>query len=344
MAMLRRAIAVMFVVGAAASACHDEGSDGAPPAVTTCDGGECNPVTVACRSLAPQAWSGSQPCHFLSATAHAVANELLTVWGTGPTSICSYAPTDTVQTRCGPTLANNAMYCPLDDSVSFDENFLNDQYLRFGELAPVVILAHEWGHLLQARAGLRFDEGPRPKEFELQADCYAGVFTFVASARGVVSLVDAPGAAASLWTAGDQTLPWFDPSASIAPHGRPDERVAAFTDGFQNARGSYLCNQDYARTHGIGDPPTIAKALCAAYEPKVAPSTTAPPPSRMSFECNGAQYACPGPGLVAGCCLNQAVTCPSSAPNYCWIQSRCTSTIDCGSGFVACQLANTCGP
>lgn len=68
--------------------------------------------------------------------------------------------------------ANNAVYCGKDGTVAFDQDFLQVLHDDVGEFAPLIILAHEWGHHLQRLAGMPL-EGLQQ---ELQADCLAGLF------------------------------------------------------------------------------------------------------------------------------------------------------------------------
>lgn len=126
---------------------------------------------------------------------------------------------------------NNAYYCGLDDAVAWDqENLMPSLAEEFGNFVVAVVLAHEWGHAIQQRAGF---EAPTVV-MELQADCFAGSwvkhvqtdrgnrFTVTTEAldqalAGVLSLRDAPGGEAT------------DPNA----HGSGFDRVGAFQEGFE---------------------------------------------------------------------------------------------------------------
>src|SRR4051812_3302072 len=82
---------------------------------------------------------------------------------------------DTV-TTCGRArvdLAGNASYCPVEDKIVYDDTQLMPTLAtRFGPFAAVVVLAHEWGHVVQTRAGISL-----PSVYtELQADCFAGAW------------------------------------------------------------------------------------------------------------------------------------------------------------------------
>nr|WP_296764497.1 neutral zinc metallopeptidase [Rhodococcus sp. (in: high G+C Gram-positive bacteria)] len=126
-------------------------------------------------------------------------------------------------------IAGNAFYCPGEDVVAWDsEGLLPDLRERFGDFVIPVVMAHEWGHAIQARAKF---EGMTVTS-EIQADCFAGAWAAHAvddasnfdpspaeldsALAGFLFLRDEPGSAAD------------DPSA----HGSGFDRVSAFQDGF----------------------------------------------------------------------------------------------------------------
>jgi predicted metalloprotease len=129
-------------------------------------------------------------------------------------------------------LLDNAYYCPPSDAVVWDqERFMPDLAERYGDFTVAVVIAHEWGHVIQDRA--RFSGASVTTE--LQADCFAGSWVkhvedgdserfhvttdeLDESLAGVLSLRDAPGGFAD------------DPTA----HGSGFDRVGAFQDGFEH--------------------------------------------------------------------------------------------------------------
>lgn len=139
--------------------------------------------------------------------------------------------------RCGDRviapeeLANNALYCPADDSMVLDvEGLGRTTLVRHGVIGMALVTAHEVGHALQSRTGSNLD----PLVAELQADCWAGEFAasiaearipgWTASrtemalpARALLELRDEPG------TAPDD----------IGAHGTGLDRLSAFLDGFE---------------------------------------------------------------------------------------------------------------
>lgn len=70
----------------------------------------------------------------------------------------------------------NAAYCGLDESIGWDRGVLLPELVeQFGEMAVVMVLAHEYGHALQIPAGIA-TEDTSGLVAEQQADCLAGVF------------------------------------------------------------------------------------------------------------------------------------------------------------------------
>jgi uncharacterized protein len=130
----------------------------------------------------------------------------------------------------GPTCANqqsvafNAFYCPAEDFLAWDENLMAAGYRQIGDAWVYLIIAHEWGHAIQAR--LQRDQVSVAAE--LQADCLAGATLFGAADRGLVTLE--PGDTEEL----SQTLaavaddfPWTKES----DHGDARERTSNFSRG-----------------------------------------------------------------------------------------------------------------
>ncbi|MDQ0821111.1 putative metalloprotease [Arthrobacter sp. V1I7] len=92
-------------------------------------------------------------------------------------------------TDCGAaTSAVGPFYCPADSTAYFDPGFFQELVDRFGSsggpLAQEYVVAHEFGHHVQNLLGNldRAQQDPQGPEsgavrVELQADCYAGLWT-----------------------------------------------------------------------------------------------------------------------------------------------------------------------
>jgi predicted metalloprotease len=93
-----------------------------------------------------------------------------------------------VYDACGPTPVESHEYCSRDHTLYLD---VSSRYpVSFGSLwaaqqqfAIVTILAHEWGHHVQAVYGINW-QGLRQIQLEQQADCFAGAFGRHARVQG----------------------------------------------------------------------------------------------------------------------------------------------------------------
>jgi uncharacterized protein len=140
---------------------------------------------------------------------------------------------ESVDTPCGNMTADRGpFYCAGDHRMYYPMAFMMDQFERIGDFAPVVVVAHEWGHSVQAQFNLLTTQ--MSIEFELQADCLAGAYgSYAANESQMVGLAadDIDEAMQSLFEVGDsEDTAWFDPQA----HGTSEQRQAAFLDGFEN--------------------------------------------------------------------------------------------------------------
>lgn len=68
-----------------------------------------------------------------------------------------------------PLPPGNAFYCPDGDYLAWDKTLIELGY-EIGDSWPYLIIAHEWGHAIQAD----LDMSLQSQQYELQADCLAG--------------------------------------------------------------------------------------------------------------------------------------------------------------------------
>jgi uncharacterized protein len=123
-----------------------------------------------------------------------------------------------------PSVPGNAFYCPTGDFLAWDEELMQAGYDRIGDAWVYLIIAHEWGHAVQAR--LR--RGQVSVAAELQADCLAGVALQGSVDDGELSLEagDAREIQQTLVVVSD-AFPWTDESS----HGNAQQRISAFSAG-----------------------------------------------------------------------------------------------------------------
>jgi predicted metalloprotease len=165
-----------------------------------------------------------------------------------------------VQTGCGNADSGTGpFYCPADDKVYIDLTFyklLADQLGAPGEFAQPYVLAHEYGHhiqdLLGTEAQMRRAQQRDPNNtnrysvlLELQADCYAGVWTNHATetknAKGQalftsVTDTDVKEALTAAAAVGDDAIQKKMGSGvdeSKFTHGSSEQRQHWFTQGYQ---------------------------------------------------------------------------------------------------------------
>jgi hypothetical protein len=135
--------------------------------------------------------------------------------------------------------ARNAFYCPPGDFIGWDESGLMiPYYVQGGDFAAAFVLAHEFGHAMQAR----LPQQPRLGVLrELQADCFAGAWSRWVADRGLLQAGDLDEAVVAVFSARDVPgTPFTDPRA----HGSGFERTRAFGDGFEGGpRSCYPIRQ-----------------------------------------------------------------------------------------------------
>jgi predicted metalloprotease len=159
-------------------------------------------------------------------------------------------------TGCGTgQSAAGPFYCPSDGHIYLDLTFFQELSQRFGapgQFARAYVIAHEYGHHIQNltgtmdRRGSMGSYGPErganseSVRVELQADCYAGVWTYHANQQSrVLESGDVEAAMQAASAVGDDTLQ-KESKGYVVPdsftHGSSAQRVRWFQRGLQDGR------------------------------------------------------------------------------------------------------------
>jgi predicted metalloprotease len=148
---------------------------------------------------------------------------------------------ETRREPCGGSADSAAYeYCPASRSIYIGQDLLWSFYKREGDAAPVVALAHEWGHHVQVMLGVPSARTNADSvRFENQADCLSGAFIKYADGQGWLESGDLGDVEGLLQAVGSR-------EGHARDHGTVTERKQAFDLGFKSgARG---CNSFYPWT------------------------------------------------------------------------------------------------
>jgi predicted metalloprotease len=162
---------------------------------------------------------------------------------------CAADPRDPEDTK------DNAFYNPKCDSIAYDRPLLAGLAAHAGRALVPIVLAHEFGHAMQARFGFAADG--RSIEDETQADCFAGAWTAWVVARHAQHVAIRKPELDDVLT-GYLTLSdpvGSDPGETQA-HGSYFDRVAAFSDGYD--KGVATCRDDFGRSRVFTEGPFSA--------------------------------------------------------------------------------------
>jgi predicted metalloprotease len=158
----------------------------------------------------------------------------------------------TVRTGCGVMPKDNAVYCPQNNAIYFDEVFvaavakqIGQQLGTDGDMAAVGVIAHEVGHAVAIQLGYasRYTYAN-----EATADCLAGAFARAARSDGSLEKGDLEEAYLGMAMAGDAEPELTGDRrmdtrilqrAALMGHGTRDQRTENFRSGLD--RGPQGC-------------------------------------------------------------------------------------------------------
>jgi predicted metalloprotease len=140
-------------------------------------------------------------------------------------------------TPCG--TVQDAFYCQRNNTIYYDYDSMKKVYTDTGDFAVVTILAHEWGHSVQAQLVPGWETLPG-YVIEQQADCFAGAFASAADDWGMLERDDMDEGMESLYLAGDAKgkLPL---NLGFYGHGTPFKRVSVFLYGYNTDARTCFC-------------------------------------------------------------------------------------------------------
>ncbi|MFN8023841.1 MAG: neutral zinc metallopeptidase [Acidimicrobiales bacterium] len=129
----------------------------------------------------------------------------------------------------------NAFYTDCGDIIVYDDALLlPDLVDRLGAAAVGVVAAHEYGHAIQARAGV-FDLGLPTVDTEQQADCFAGAWAaHVALGESDLLSFDDTDVKSGIIAMIEVRDPVGSDVLDASGHGTGFDRVGAFQEGFIN--------------------------------------------------------------------------------------------------------------
>jgi len=134
------------------------------------------------------------------------------------------------------------MYCSADNTIYIGQKVLWSFYSEIGDVAPIVGLAHEFGHFLQHVAGVPVPATPKESvHHENQADCFAGAWFDHADKAG---LVERPDDLEDIEMILNRIASSEDEEGRT--HGTAEERKQSFSDG--RVGGLAACDGYYPGT------------------------------------------------------------------------------------------------
>jgi predicted metalloprotease len=167
---------------------------------------------------------------------------------------------NSIDTGCGyGKSATGPFYCPEDRRVYIDLGFyreLSGKLGARGQFAKAYVVAHEIGHHVQHILGSSNRAGSHSAganggsvRFELQADCYAGIWAQSTAQRSILEQGDIESALNAAASIGDDRLQ-RQATGTVSPesftHGTSQQRIHWFQTGYQT--GSVRACDTFAAT------------------------------------------------------------------------------------------------
>ena len=231
-----RVLAVVIAISIALAGCASGGNAGPAP----------QPTATAQAASLEDRFSFETLGAFLSTVEPMVARFFETQFPDlpGPRSIVFVPRGGASSSPCGYHDSEAYEYCPAGQSIYFGQDILWAFY-GIGDAGPVVALAHEWGHHLQALRRVTPPRTPAQSvNYESQADCIAGAWTKYAGGQGWLELPD------DLDDVGGLLQAIGSRETSRRDHGTATERANAFQLGYRD--GSKGCNSFSPSTPLVG--------------------------------------------------------------------------------------------
>lgn len=164
--------------------------------------------------------------------------------------------TGTMQTACGKMTSGNAGYCSSDQQVYYSSDlpmlFPNQSGDPF---MPMSVIAHEFGHAIQAQSGILYGEMAWQQRYlddkdqatsdqmsrraEMQADCFAGEFMHAVQQSSGISDQEMTTIKSLFYGMGDDQL--SGGKVTEGDHGLGKNRQAWFTTGLTGTTAG-VCN------------------------------------------------------------------------------------------------------
>lgn len=121
---------------------------------------------------------------------------------------------------------SHAFYDPSNHSIGLNRLFANNIKSKLGDFSVATVLAHEWGHAIQANYGYA-STFSFTIHSEANADCLTGAYAQDVENRGIIDSSDIAAGRALMSAVGDN-YPWWHRRA----HGSSAARVNSFNQGY----------------------------------------------------------------------------------------------------------------